>query len=94
MAISEGRRVPRIVAVVSCCTTDSELSSPTPSLAVFFHNRLALEPGFLQLIGCFEESSGQLLFVTLWQTERDAARFEAGPHSSFQDEFRWMLETK
>ena len=64
---------------------------PSASLARFLRETLLLEQGLVDVIGCFEESAGHLVCVTLWATEADAERYEAQNRSAVE-ELRWILE--
>jgi len=83
---------PPAVALVEQCSLDGvSIQRPTPSFSRFLRSTLETEPGFLELFGCIEESTGTLVCVTLWRTEYDAQRFEALRRSTIE-ELRWILE--
>lgn len=80
------------VALVEHCSLDgAAIRRPTPSLSRFLRSTLEVEPGFLELFGCVEETTGTLVCVTLWRTEQDAQRFEALRQSAIE-ELRWIVE--
>jgi hypothetical protein len=83
---------PSAVALVARCDLGgTTIRRPSPSLARFLRSTLEPEPGFLELLGCVEESTGTLVCITLWSTEQDALRFEALSRSTIE-ELRWILE--
>ena len=83
---------PRTTALVAhCCLGSEAIQVPSPSLADFFRRTLELEPGFVDAFGCFEKTGGNLVYVTVWETEADARRYEA-IHESTIEELRWILE--
>ncbi|MDP9268951.1 MAG: hypothetical protein M3P27_11595 [Acidobacteriota bacterium] len=92
MPNEQAPRQSAIAVVAHCCVGDATIWLPTPSLAAFLQRTLELEPGFLDLFGCFEESGGNLVCVTVWETEADAQRYESRHHSPME-ELRWVLET-
>lgn len=89
---AETLRASAIAVVEQCQLESTPFVFPPASLAHFFCRALELEPGFIDVFGCFEETSGSVVWVTVWETEADALRFHRLNRSTLE-ELRWILES-